>query len=113
MSKDKESLINQMNEYAMLLKPTREKSESGQYVETYSDYKKILAKIERNSSGEDEDGKRLDLSEVLTFTCFNYSGVDATYRVLYEGVEYGLLENPELFNYRIFMKFSAAKVFVQ
>jgi SPP1 family predicted phage head-tail adaptor len=105
------SIINQLSELITFRKPTRAANGKGQRVETFTDYLKALVKVEQVPVNETVDGERINVPNTFQFTGYNYSAVDETFRVMYDGTEYEIVSPPERFNRKIFMRIKVVKVF--
>ncbi len=103
------SIINQMTELVMFRKPIRIKGSKGQYVETFADFRKAFVKVERLGGEETVETERIVVPDSFLFTGYNYSEIDETYRINYEGSEYNIL-SIERFNRRLFMKVKVIRV---
>ena len=102
--------VKDFNELIMFRQPSRGKSSKGQVKETWTDYRKALVEIIESGNDEQEEGNRMNLPGVLTISGHYDSGVNTTFRVLRNTVEYAITSITPLQNRR-FMIVRAEKVF--
>lgn len=102
--------VKDFNELIMFRQPSRDKSTKGQVKETWTDYRKALVKVIESGNDEQKEGDRMNLPGVLTISCHYDSGVDTTFRVLWNTVEYAITSITPVQNRR-FMVIRAEKVF--
>lgn len=110
MAKKNGISLSDFNELIMFRQPNREKSAKGQVKETWSDYRKALVSITQLGNAEKEEGKRMNLPGTLNLEGHYDSGIDTTFRILWNSTEYNITSiTPDKF--RRFMEITAEKVF--
>lgn len=102
--------LKDFNELIMFRQPDRVKSGKGQVKETFTDYRKALVKIVESGNDEQKEGERMNLPGVLTISGHYDSGVNSTFRVLLNTVEYNITSITPVQNRR-YMVIRAEKVF--
>lgn len=102
--------LREFNELIMFRQPDRVKSGKGQVKETFTDYRKALVKIVESGNDEQKEGDRMNLPGVLTVSGHYDSGVNSTFRVLWNSVEYNITSITPVQNRR-YMVIRAEKVF--
>lgn len=102
--------VREFNELIMFRQPDRVKSGKGQVKETFTDYRKALVKIVESGNDEQKEGDRMNLPGVLTVSGHYDSGVNSTFRVIWNSVEYNITSITPVQNRR-YMVIRAEKVF--
>ena len=102
--------LRDFNELIMYRQPSRAKSAKGQVKETWTDYRKAIVKIIESGNDEQKEGDRMNLPGVLTISGHYDSGVNTTFRVLWNSVEYAITSITPV-QYHRFMVVRAEKVF--
>lgn len=102
--------LKDFNELIMFRHPDRVKSGKGQVKETFTDYRKALVKIVELGNDEQKEGERMNLPGVLTVSGHYDSGVNSTFRILWNSVEYNITSITPVQNRR-YMVIRAEKVF--
>lgn len=110
MAKKNEITLSDFDELIMFRKPYRDKSSKGQVKETWTDYRKALVSIDQSGNVEKKEGKRMNLPGSLSIAGHYDSGVDTTFRILWNSEEYNILSiTPD--QHRRYMEITAEKVF--
>ncbi len=102
--------LSEFNELIMFRKPDREKTSKGQVKESWIDYRKALVSIDQSGNSEKKEGKRMNLPGTLSIAGHYESGIDTTFRILWNSVEYNILSiTPD--QHKRYMEIVAEKVF--
>lgn len=96
-------------EFVHYCKPTRTKDSFGQVVETYAEFQKAFVSVERYQGNEDQRGEQIFWSQFWQFTGHYIPDIDTTYRILYDGNYYAILDL-EYYGNRKFMRIKADKI---
>ena len=73
-------------------RPTRAADTFGQVKETFAFYQKAFVAIERYAGGEDVRSERVEFAGTFAFIGHHIAGVDTTYRILYDGTYYAIID---------------------
>lgn len=73
-------------------RPTRAADTFGQVKETFAFYQKAFCAIERYVGGEDVRSERVENTGAFAFLGHYIPGIDTTYRILYEGDYYAIID---------------------
>lgn len=79
-------------EFVTYYKPTRTKDTYGQVTEAFSEYQKAFMSVERYQGNEDQRGDQIMWSQFWVFTGHYIPEIDTTYRILYDGNYYAILD---------------------
>jgi hypothetical protein len=102
--------LREFNELITWRQPDRDKSSKGQVKETWTDYRKALVKIFESGNEEQKEGQRMNAPGVLNISGHYDSGVDLTFRVIWNNVEYAVTSITPVQNRR-YMIVKAEKIF--
>jgi head-tail adaptor len=102
--------VREFNELIIFRQPDRIKSGKGQVKETWTNYRKALVKIIESGNDERKEGDRINLPGVLTVSGHYDSGVNSTFRIIWNTVEFNITSITPVQNRR-YMVIRAEKVF--
>ena len=102
--------INDFTELIMYRVPLRAKNSKGQVVESWTNYRKALVRIDAGNSDEFKEGEKIFLPGTLTISAHNESFLTNTWRISYLGDEYNILSITPTPN-RMFVSIRATKIF--
>ena len=97
------------NEFVTYYKPTRVKDSFGQVTESWAVHQKAFMAVERYNGNEDQRGEQITWSQFFIFSGHYITCIDTTYRLLYDGNYYVILDL-EYYGNRKFMRIKADKI---
>ena len=97
------------NEFITYYQPTRTKDSLGQMVETFTPFQKAFVSFEKYVGNEEARGEQIAWSQYYLIMGHYIAGIDTTFRILYDGVYYAILD-VDVFGGRKFMMIKADKV---
>lgn len=110
MAKKNEISLSDFNELIMFRQPDRVKSGKGQVKEIFTDYRKALVSITQRGNFEKKEGERMNLPGTLSIAGHYDSGVNTTFRILWNSTDYNITSiTPD--QHRRYMEITAEKVF--
>jgi len=79
-------------EFITYYQPVRTKDTYGQMVETFTEFQKAFVSVEKYTGNEDNRGEQITWSQFWLFTGHYIKDIDTTYRILYDGNYYVILD---------------------
>lgn len=91
-----------------ILRPTKKRTESGAVRKSYESAGSVLVRLANRTIGEEADGTKIEMVNVVELTTYLYKEITNGCRVVIDGAEYEIESTEEL--QRTYMRIIAKKI---